>query len=170
MRFDFLDYKDGALIKILTVGNKGKISLSGDIIGMPEGIKNIEETSGSKSETNIPGWVVGIGFLAVMASSAFIYYWVTSSWNYVWLIMVPWGVLIFFIVLIAIVTWAWPSGRPSFPKSLDLPKWCRHFPLYPTGMMRRTELLEMRLEEKVKEVEEENESKQERIDELKSKK
>ena len=168
--FDFLDYQDGALVKILTVGNKGKISLSGDIIGMPEGIRNIEETSRSKSEGNISGWVVGIVFLAVLALCAFIHYWVTGSWNYVWLILVPWGALIFVAAVIGIAAWAWPSGRPSFPKSLDLPKWCRSFPFYPRNMMMRAELLEMRLEEKTRKMEEENESIKKQINELKSKK
>lgn len=167
--FDFLDYQDGSLVKILTVGNKGKISLSGDIIGMPEGIRNIEETSGSKFEGTISGWVAGIVFVAAVALSAFIHYWVTGSWNHVWLILVPLGVLLLVVVAIAIVAWAWPSGRPSFPKSLDLPKWCRSFPLYPRGMM-RAELLEMRLEEKTRKMEEENESIIKEIDELKSKK
>lgn len=167
--FDFLDYQDGALIKILTVGKTGKISLSGDIIGMPEGIRNVEETSGSKSELNISGWVAGILFLAVIALCAFIHYWVTGSWNYVWLILVPWGVLIFVIVVIAFAAWAWPRGRPSFPKSLDLPKWCRSFPFYPRHMM-RTELLETRLEEKNLQMEEEKERLKNKIDELKSKK
>src|SRR4030042_2956046 len=59
--FDFLDNKDGALIKVLTVGNKGKISLSGDIIGMPEGIKNAGGTSGSSLDgVSISGWASAI--------------------------------------------------------------------------------------------------------------
>ncbi|MFC1873838.1 hypothetical protein ACFLYX_00890 [Chloroflexota bacterium] len=166
--FDFLDYQDGALVKILTVGNKGKISLSGDIVGMPEGIRNLEETSGAESEFNISGWIAGALFVAALALSAFIYYWVTGSWNNVWLILVLLGVLILGIVITAIVAWAWPSGRPSFPKSLDLPKWCHTLLLYPRGMM-RAELLEMRLKEKAKKMGEENEAIKQEIDESKSK-
>src|SRR4030042_3979062 len=40
--FDFLDYKDGALIKVLTVSGNNELKLSGDVIGMPEGIKKSE--------------------------------------------------------------------------------------------------------------------------------
>ncbi len=167
--FDFLDYQDGALVKILTAGKKGKISLLGDIIGMPEGIRNIEETSRGKYEGEISEWVVVIVFVAALALSAFIHYWVTGSWSNVWLILVPLGVLLLTIVAIAIGAWAWPSGRPSFPKSLDLPKWCRSLPLYPRRMM-RAELLEMRLEEKTRKLEEEKESIKKEVDELKSKK
>lgn len=168
--FDFLDYRDGALIKILTVGNKGEISLSGDIIGMPEGIKNVDETSGKQSKgTEISGWAFAAVLIVWLALSAFIHYWVTGSWNHVWLIIVPLVVLILVCVVIAIAAWAWPRGRPSFPKSLDLPNWCRSFPLYPRGMM-RAELLEMRLEEKTREIEEEKESIKKKVDELKSKK
>lgn len=56
--FEFLDYQDGALIKILSVGDEGEISLAGDIIGMTEGIKNIDEIkSRIKTVENIAnGW------------------------------------------------------------------------------------------------------------------
>lgn len=155
--FDFLDYQDGALVKILTVGDKGEISLSGDIIGMPEGIRNMEETNGSKPEVNISGWVMGFVFVAAMVLSAFIHYWVTGSWNHVWLILVPLGVLLLVIAATAVTVWAWPSGKPSFPKSLDLPKWCRSFLLYPRGMMRE-EFSEMKLKEKTRKMGEESES------------
>ncbi len=157
--FDFIDYQDGALIKILTVGNKGEISLSGDIIGMPEGIKNVEEISRSKSAGTVSGWVLLSAIIAGLTLSAFIYYWVTGSWNFVWLILVPIGILILIIVAaVSIETWSWPSRRPSFPTSLDLPNWCRPFYFYPSILMRE-ELLEMRLEEKTRKVEEESESK-----------
>ncbi len=147
VHFDFLDNKDGALIKVLTVGNKGKISLSGDIIGMPEGIKNVEDDSGSSLEgTSISGWTA-IAMIIAFSLMALIFYWVIGSWTKVWLIVVP------FIVLILVIVGSFfihslfvTRRRPSFPKSLDLPKWCRSFLLYPRGIMRE-QLSEMRLEE-----------------------
>jgi hypothetical protein len=167
VRFDFLDYRDGALIKILTVGNEGEISLSGDIIGMPEGIKYVGETSVDESRgTEVSGWAFGAILIIWLALSAFIHFWVTGSWDHVWLIIVPLTILIILIGIISTV--AWPSGRPSFPKSLDLPNWCRSL-LYPRGMM-RADLLGTKLEEKARKLDEEIESKQKKIDELKSKK
>ena len=149
VHFDFLDYQDGALIKILSVGNKGNISLTGDIIGMPEGINNVEDISPRTREgTGISGWFA-LGFIiAGLILSGFIFYWVTGAWRNVWLILMPFGFLILLIAILIIVeSWPWPRGRPSFPRSLDLPKWCLSFPYYPSIMLRR-ELLEMEMEEK----------------------
>lgn len=148
--FDFLDNKDGALIQVLTVGNKGKISLSGDIIGMPEGIKNVEDASGSSLEgVSISGWAFVILMILAFSLMALIFYWVIGSWTKVWLIVVPFIVLILVIVgSFFIHSWFVTRRRPSFPKSLDLPKWCRSFLVYPRGRMRE-QLSEMRLEEEM---------------------
>ncbi len=151
--FDFLDYQDGALIKILSVGNRGKISLAGDIIGMPEGIKNVEEfePTESKDITDNPWFVISI-LIAGLILSGFIYYWVTGTWRNAWLLLVPIGVMVLqIIIMFAIDSWSWPRARLSFPKSLDLPKWCRSFGYYPSIMM-RAELLAMAMEEKTDEV------------------
>ena len=145
--FDFLDYQDGALIKILSVGKSGDISLEGDIIGMPEGIKNIEEIHPrSKTTDNMTVWWV-IGSLIVTAIlSVFIFYRVIGDWRNVWLMFVPSGILVIFtVILIIIDTRPWSRGRSSFPKTLDLPGWCRPFasPLF----ISRRELLEMEMRE-----------------------
>jgi len=146
--FDFLDNKDGALIKVLTVGNKGKISLSGDIIGMPEGIKNAGDTSGSSPEgVSISGWASIVVFIIALSLMALIFYWVIGSWTKVWLIVIPFVVLTLVIAVpILISSWFVSRRRPSFPKSLDLPKWCRPFLVYRRDPMRE-QLSEMRLEE-----------------------
>ena len=155
VHFDFLDYQDGGLIKILTVGNKGKISLSGDIIGMPEGIKNVEESSPKKGVGIIDSvWFALSILFAGLILSGFIYYWVTGTWRNVWLLLVPLGILVLLIATMVIIeSWSWPRARPSFPTSLDLPKWCRSFRYYPSIML-RAELLEMEMEEKTDEVNE----------------
>jgi len=129
VQFDYLDYQDGGLVRILTVDDRGKISLSGDIIGMPEGIRNIEETDG-----DISVWKEIISIAAIVVLNAFVYYWLTGSWNRVWLAFVPWGVLILGIAISIIIAFMWPSGRPSFPMSLELPKWASDFFIYLPGM------------------------------------
>jgi len=53
--------------------------------------------------------------------------------------------VIFGAILFILDTKPWLRGRPSFPESLDLPKWCRPF-AYPLFMSRR-ELLEMEMRE-----------------------
>lgn len=131
LTFDYLDYKDGGLIKILTVTGEGAATLTGDVIGMPGGIKNVEET-GSES------WLGKIGrWLAVLfVSSSFIisivsYYWVTGSWQYAWLFILPFIALIIPLIFVLVVAaTVWPSGRPSFPASLKLPDWFRSLELF----------------------------------------
>jgi len=143
--FDFLDYQDGALVKILSVGNSGKISVEGDIIGMPEGIKDIEEIRPTtKGGGGGVVWFMGV-FVGGSALSAFIFYWVVGNWGNVWLIFVPVGVwVLLFGTLLMIGDRPW-SRRPEFPKSLELPEWCR--PFVPPMMMMRTALLEMEMRE-----------------------
>lgn len=150
--FDFLDYQDGGLIKILSVGDRGKISLSGDIIGMPEGIKNIEEFGPKKSVGIIDnGWFVLSIMLAGLILSGFIYYWVTGIWGNVWLLLVPLGMLALIItIMVNIDRLSWPRARLSFPASLDLPKWCRSFRYYPSSML-MSELFNMEMEEETDE-------------------
>jgi hypothetical protein len=147
VRFDFLDNKDGALIKVLTVGNKGKISLSGDIIGMPEGIKNVGDASSSSEDASITGWSAAVLMIIACSLMVLIFYWVIGSWTKVWLVVVPF--IVFALVIVPaffIQSWFVTRRRPSFPKSLDLPKWCRSLLIYPRGVMRE-QLSEMRLEE-----------------------
>ena len=144
--FDFLDYQDGALIKILSVGRRGNISLEGDIIGMPEGIRNIEEIHPTPKIRFASGWwAIGALILAVFLSG-FIFYRVTGDWRNAWLVLVPIGVsLAFIVILVLIEDWPWTRGRSSFPESLDLPMWCR--PFVSSVFMARRELLEMEMGE-----------------------
>jgi len=145
--FDFLDYRDGALIKILSVGNKGDISLEGDIIGMPEGIRDIEAIRPtSKTAGSISGLWALVIVIAGFLLSGYIFYLVIGSLRDVWLIFMPFGVLAIVVIISLIIdARPWLRGRASFPKSLDLPKWCR--PLdYPASVM-RTRLLAMEMQE-----------------------
>ncbi|MFH1382532.1 MAG: hypothetical protein ABIH70_06505 [Chloroflexota bacterium] len=148
VHFDFLDFKDGALIKVLTVGDKGKISLSGDIIGMPEGIIKIGEAGRDEFEgSSISGWSALGLYIASLALSAFIFYLVIGTWDKIWLVVVPLFVLLTLAALVLIPISLWLMRKRSFPKNLDLPKWCRSIIPYPRRMMRKR-LSEMKLEGK----------------------
>lgn len=162
VNFEFLDYQDGALIKILSVGDESEISLTGDIIGMPEGIKNIDEIKPRINivENIVSGWVVLGAEIAGLILSGFIFYWVTGSWKNVWLAFLPLGIAISLIIILLWVSdWSWPRRVPSFPRSLDLPKWCRALPFYPISLraMRRAELETMEMEKKSDGIEEKTE-------------
>lgn len=145
--FDFLDYRDGALIKILSVGNKGNISLEGDIIGMPEGINNIEEIRPKSKTANLTSgrWAL-VFVIAGFVLSGLVFYSVMGSLRDVWLMFLPLGVLVILVIISQIIeARPWVRGRASFPESLDLPKWCRPL-VYPAGVMRDT-LLAMEMQE-----------------------
>src|SRR5205085_2643718 len=46
LSFDFLDYQDGSLVRILTDSDSADIKIKGTIIGMPEGIQFLKDSSG----------------------------------------------------------------------------------------------------------------------------
>lgn len=146
--FDFLDFQDGGLVKILTVGSKGKISITGDVIGMPDGITDVEKFNPKHREriTDKSWFVLSVLVLGLILSGL-IYYWVTRTWVNVWLLIVPVGIFVLeMAIMITSESWSWPRTKLSFPTSLDLPKWCR--PLFYQGMMFSNELLNMNMEEK----------------------
>ncbi len=149
--FDFLDYQDGALIRLLSVGRKGRVSLTGDIIGMPEGIERIEETRTATRNANISERIVVGLMIGGLVLSAFLFRSVTGDWRHVWLVYVPLGVVIASILLTFTAEyWPFRRGRPSFPTSLDLPVWCRPYSI----MGLRAEFLEMEMNEAAGDTEE----------------
>lgn len=149
--FDYLDYQDGALVKIVSVGEAGHISLEGDIIGMPEGINNVGEIKTKAKPTFTSGVLSSLGFgAAVFGLSGFIYYWVMGGLISLSLAFLAYGVLFGVIAIWIIIddVRLWARARESFPKSLDLPRWARPFS-YRLGMTRteimRNTLLEMQM-------------------------
>jgi hypothetical protein len=145
IKFDFLDYQDGALIKILTVGNKGKISLSGDIIGMPDGIKCLSEETGKKSNSvEIGGWIFLVILLIDFVLCALLYYWVVGAWTNVWLVFILLPIIVISLALYALVESIRPNRSPSFPETLQLPKWS-HQLLWHSYLPMQRRLDQMRL-------------------------
>jgi len=87
--FDFLDYKDGALVRVLTAGKPKKAEVFGDIIGMPGGIV----CTSPDQKAGLPGW---LGFslwltaqVSLFAVAAFVFHSVTNSWSDLWLLVLP---------------------------------------------------------------------------------
>ena len=87
--FDFLDYKDGALIRVLTAGEAGSIKVVGDVIGMPGGINctSPERAKGLSGRLGVALWiaaeVITLGLTALLFQS------VTGSWDNAWLLALP---------------------------------------------------------------------------------
>lgn len=117
--FDFLDFQDGALIKILTSEVPDSASVVGDIVGMPDGIKTAAELSKRNLSGIVGGAVSFIFYLSALALTPFTFRWVTGSWENVWILVLPFVALIVPGVIIAVVgSTIWPKGKPTFPREL----------------------------------------------------
>ena len=101
--FDFLDYGDGALIRVLTVGRADSIKIVGDVIGMPGGV--ICTSPGRPS--GLPGWLLfgiwAITAVALLGLTAVIFRSVAGSWDDVWLLALPTPAVLLPIVLAAVL-------------------------------------------------------------------
>ena len=124
--FDFIDYKDGAVVKVLTVGRKGSAKLCGDIIGMPDGIRRADQLRPKALLGKIGCGLAALFELASVASVPLIFYWVTGAWTHAWLLILPFVALFAPAIMIVIIaSTIWPEAAPPFPESLELPVWAR---------------------------------------------
>jgi hypothetical protein len=131
LTFDFLDFQDGGVVKILTEGGRGKITISGDIIGMPEGIRRCDEIHPLGLLNKIGGVLVGLLMISALILVPFEYRWITGSWQHVWVLTLPFFAIIFPGVIIAIVaSTLWPSEKVPLPNTLALPRWFTRLPMY----------------------------------------
>ena len=129
--FDFLDFQDGAVIKVLTEGSKGKIRLEGDIIGMPEGIRRCDEVRSLGLLNKIGCTLGGLLQATALVLAVLAYRWITGSWSHVWVLSLPFLALILPGIIIAIIAATiWPDEEIPLPATLALPKWFRRLPHY----------------------------------------
>ena len=130
--FDFLDYEDGAVIRLLTTSLPDRVALVGDVIGMPEGVRPITAMASRRKFWGITGFTLaGLFWVACVVLSVLVYRWVVGSWDRVWLLALPIVALIGPPVVSAIVSSTiWPKGTPSFPSKL-LPPGLFRFPEWP---------------------------------------
>jgi hypothetical protein len=130
VEFDFLDYRDGGLIRLLTTSSPERVALVGDIIGMPEGIKTADELRGRRSLWGPTGTVLAILFeVGSLVLTVFVYRWVLGEWNSVWLVALPVVALLApAVVSLLISEKLWPKPGPRFPPEL-LPRGYRHLPV-----------------------------------------
>lgn len=75
--FDFLDYHDGALIRILTDTKSAEVALRGTVIGMPEGVKDANVGFRKRSRFAFPtllfsalAWSALLAFFLVFGAGA----------------------------------------------------------------------------------------------------
>lgn len=156
--FDFLDFRDGAIIRILTDNPHARVRVLGTIIGMPEGIYQAQEL-GKKRVLNAIGCGLAI-LLQVSAITGALYLFrtATGGWSLLWISLLPIGALFLPGILVAIAaSTIWPKG-PQWPKTLKLPEW--FLSMHSLGLGRdyyyEYELKQRRLQERPSEAAEES--------------
>lgn len=132
--FDFLDFEDGGIVRVLTAGWRpdAKIRLVGDIIGMRAGIARTDERPRrGKLWGKIGLAAFAISEVVAFAAVVVVFHQVDGSWADTWLIVLPFAALvipIFAAIVISDTIWPGASSRRQYPKELALPRWLAGFP------------------------------------------
>lgn len=126
--FDFLDYEDGGLIRILTTDRKdAEIDLMGDVIGMPSGVFRTDGSVNSKNRWS----KIGVGLYAAMqllaiVGAAYVVKLVTGDLFDAWLMVLPVAALLVPAILAFVVSQTiWPNRAKvmQYPQRLAPPGW-----------------------------------------------
>jgi hypothetical protein len=126
--FLFLDQLDGALIQILSTHRHVNASLRGTIVGMPEGIKEVDEARTKSRLPNIE-WIIPIAIIGAFAVMLYIYVHVNGGWHNAWLLLLPIAAIIGPLavtipIVIAVKDWRNPR-RWFVSEAVTTPKWYR---------------------------------------------
>lgn len=126
--FDFLDFRDGGLIRVLSTARAKKLQLAGDIIGMPDGMSRTDQPGarGPWGKIGFGLWLVAqvIALIAV----AYVYREVEGNWDNAWVLALPFiGLLLPLLGALFISETVWPTRTRSgaYPKELLPPGWIR---------------------------------------------
>jgi hypothetical protein len=123
LTFDYLDEKDGAVVKVLSTEAKCEVRLVGDVIGMPGGIVRTDkrEARGLWGKVGFGLWVVAE--ISLFAAAAYVVEVETHDWANAWLLVLP---LVAFVTPFAVaigLSELWPSRERRYPDHLALPGW-----------------------------------------------
>lgn len=121
--FDFLDYQDGATIRVLTDRRRASIGITGTIIGMPEGILIKGEIEKHPILNKVGCGLAIILQLIGVVAAVYAFRIFTGGWVMLWPYLIPLAVLLAPLLVIAIASNMWPKG--SQWKTLGLPHWFR---------------------------------------------
>lgn len=126
--FDYLDHNDGAVVRVLTTSPRATMILTGDIIGMPSGIRR-ENATPARSLWGKIGFGLWVAAeIAALATAGWIVQYVTGSWKDVWLVALSIGAFLGPILTVPIAALLaledkWPLRGGRFPEELALPRW-----------------------------------------------
>lgn len=121
--FDFLDSQDGAVIRVLTDNPTARFRVSGTVIGMPQGILQMDDLGKNRLLNTIGCGLAVLLQLSAIAGALFIFRTVTGGWSLLWIFLLPFGALFLPAIIVAIVSSTiWPKG-PQWPRTLNIPDW-----------------------------------------------
>jgi hypothetical protein len=125
--FAFLDFQDGALIRVLTDSGKAKCQVMGTIIGMPHGIETPRVRLPENKMRTWTGVALSLLLYALALAAGFLLIAsVTHRPDLWWLWLVPLASLAIPGAIILLVSQTiWPHGK-GWPPALMLPGWL-HF-------------------------------------------
>lgn len=121
--FDFLDYEDGAVVRILVDTTRAKVQLLGSIVGMPQGILPIDAVGQHKTLNYLGCALWALLQIAATAGALLLFRNATGGWDLLWILLLPFGAL-FLPAIIVLIVYAllWPKGA-RWPKALSTPRW-----------------------------------------------
>ncbi len=124
--FDFLDFKDGGLIRILTTERPTAVALNGDIVGMPTGIVNAQDSQPGSLLSKIGTGLVIALFVIALGTTPVVVRLGSGSWSDSWILVLPFvAILLPTLIAVLVNVTVWPKG-PQLPHEL-LPRF-RHIP------------------------------------------
>lgn len=128
LNFDFLDYHDGGVIRVISTSSKMKPRLDGEIIGMPAGIAR----SGEDSKSGMQKWAVGLWVLCAIGLfglAGYVTQDVAGGWGKIYLLFLPIATLVLALSVGFVLDELMPSRRKrSYPQTLALPRWTARTP------------------------------------------
>lgn len=122
IRFDFLDYLDGALIKVLT-DRQTVVRLAGTIVGMPTGVRPIYEIKQQDFLNRIGCGAAILLQISAIAGAVYLFLQLGGTWSTFFPLLPALGVLLL-PAAVVMVAWLylWPKGF-TWPEKPTVPQW-----------------------------------------------
>jgi len=122
--WDYLDHKDGARLRILSDGRPKNLVMFGDIVGMPQGIQNINVASPSIGQRAMLTVTLVFVLLSLCIWNAYLYKWVAGMWSHIWLLLTPMlTISLFFIISSIVMNLIIPERRGTWAPNLSFMPW-----------------------------------------------
>jgi hypothetical protein len=122
--WDYLDHKDGARLRVLSDGRPRNLELVGDIVGMPQGIQNINVASASRGQRTILTLTLVFVLLSLCMWNVYLFKWVTGMWSHIWLLLTPMlTIFLFFIISFIVMEVIIPERRGRWAPNLSFMPW-----------------------------------------------